>query len=108
MSVLLTGDVEMAGEQAILEAAGGRQELMDCQILKVAHHGSSGSSGADFLKAVSPELAVISCGRNNAYGHPHQAVVERLEAAGCRQVTTAEQGAVIIRLQDGEIWLRSP
>ncbi len=108
VSVLLTGDVEMAGEQAILEAAGGRQELMDCQILKVAHHGSSGSSGADFLKAVSPELAVISCGRNNAYGHPHQAVVERLEAAGCRQVTTAEQGAVIIRLQDGEIWLRSP
>ena len=102
--ILFTGDVEISGEQAILARYGKDADILDCQILKVAHHGSSGSTGTPFLQAVSPELAVISCGFGNSYGHPHQKLLDRLEAQGCRQAVTWEQGAVIIQVQGEKVY----
>jgi len=73
-SILLTGDIEVDQERELLE----RNLIPQTTILKIAHHGSQTSSSVEFLKAARPELAVISAGRNNRYGHPHAAVLERL------------------------------
>ncbi len=80
VSVLLTGDAEVPSEQAML-AAG---VLSDVDVLKVGHHGSRSSTSPEFLAKVQPEVAVISAGQDNAYGHPHPEVVARLNAANVR------------------------
>ena len=74
-SFLLTGDVFRDGERWLL----GSGQVLDSDVLKVAHHGSDTSSSARFLSAVSPRAAVISAGRDNRFGHPDPEVVERLE-----------------------------
>ena len=73
---LLTGDIGTEAEQLLL---GSTQDL-SADLLKVAHHGSGGSSCDEFLAAVSPAYAVISVGEDNRFGHPNEAVLERLEA----------------------------
>ncbi len=73
-SFLVTGDAEKDEELEII--ANGAD--LDCDVLRVGHHGSSTSSCKDFLDSVSPEICVISCGENNDYGHPHDKVVNRL------------------------------
>ncbi len=95
-SVLFTGDVSAEQEKAVLEALE-RQCDVSVDVLKVAHHGSRFSTSAEFLEAIKPQVAVISCGRNNLYGHPHAEVLERLEEAGCQVQITAERGAVLIK-----------
>jgi competence protein ComEC len=90
--MLFMGDLEQKGEQALM----ARMDLPDCDILKVGHHGSSGASSMVFLTEISPEWAIISCGENNRYGHPHAETLERLAKVGCRYVTTARQGAVTV------------
>ncbi len=97
ISVLLTGDVEKAGEEALLsriEQCG----IRDVSVLKVAHHGSKYSTQEEVLEVLRPKLAVISCGRRNSYGHPHQETLERLEAVGSRIVGTPEYGAITVEL----------
>lgn len=84
VSVLLTGDAEAASEGA-MSAAG---VLTDVDVLRVGHHGSRTSSSAAFLAAVRPEVAIISAGRTNQYGHPHPEVIERLTAAGATILRT--------------------
>ncbi len=69
-SVLFTGDTTIQVEKQMLE----NMDLLDSDIIKIAHHGSSSSNSEEFIKAVSPEYAVISCGKNNTYGHPHKEV----------------------------------
>lgn len=71
-------------------------------ILKVPHHGASGLD-ADFLLAVRPKIAVISCGRDNRYGHPASETLSLLERAGCRVVRTDEEGTVTVDLHNLEI-----
>ncbi len=99
LDVLFTGDLEGGGEDAVtgyLEAyrkASGRR----ADILKVPHHGSGGAGGTDFLEAAAPGYGVISCGKNNRYGHPAQETLERLSAAGCRVFRTDRCGAVTVR-----------
>lgn len=73
-SFLVTGDAEKDEELEIIENGAN----IDCDVLRVGHHGSSTSSCKDFLDAVSPEICVISCGENNDYGHPHDKVVKRI------------------------------
>jgi len=89
-SALFTGDIGEE-EEKILPDRKRKYTL-----LKVAHHGSRFSSTAQFLEAVSPETAVISAGRNNMYGHPHQETLERLYDAGAMVFTTARSGEIII------------
>ena len=105
-TLLLTGDVQGAGEEAL---TAGLQKIMagkPLTILKVAHHGSKYSTPADFLKVASPRLALISAGRNNRYGHPHKEVISRLGDAGCVILSTKESGAVILYISRAKIAVR--
>ncbi len=91
-SILFTGDIG-AGTEEILTGQGTD---LDCDILKVAHHGSKYSSSYGFIEACSPEIAVISVGANNFYGHPAPATLERLESYGCEVFRTDTEGAVVL------------
>nr|MBC8446334.1 hypothetical protein [Chloroflexota bacterium] len=105
VSFLLPGDIEEAAE-GMLVASG--QELTS-SVLKVPHHGANTSSSAAFLKAVNPELAVISVGADNRFGHPVPQVLERLEelVGGKRILRTDERGAIEV-VTDGErVWIKT-
>ena len=105
VSFLLPGDIEEAAE-GMLVASG--QELTS-SVLKVPHHGANTSSSAAFLKAVNPELAVISVGADNRFGHPSPHVLERLEelVGGERILRTDERGAIEV-VTDGErVWIKT-
>ncbi len=91
---LFTGDLEVDGEKIFLEEYVERGQGYD--LLKVGHHGSSGSSSEEFLRWVNPKLAVISCGKDNTYGHPHEETLERLEKAGIPYLITYEEGAIAV------------
>lgn len=90
---LFTGDAESDSEEEML--AKGYDLKAD--FLKLGHHGSSTSNSLDFLKAVSPEAAVISCGVDNDYGHPHQEVLDRLEELGVQVYRTDTQDTILVR-----------
>lgn len=95
---LFTGDIGSGTERRILQRYG--ELIRDLDFLKVAHHGSRNSSCEDFLQTVSPTAAVISCGRNNRYGHPHEETLTRLSSAGSLVLRTDENGAVRISKKD--------
>ncbi len=95
-SALLTGDVEETGEKQLTEVLK-RNGIYAVTVLKVAHHGSRYSTREAFLAALDVRIAVISCGRDNRYGHPHEELLERLTEEGAVILTTPERGAV-------EIW----
>lgn len=92
-TLLLTGDVEAEGESQLLEEIK-KAGITGLTILKVAHHGSGYSTSAEFLDTVRPRFSVISCGKNNVYGHPHEALLERLVESGTDVWLTMESGAV--------------
>lgn len=90
-SFLFTGDAEAVSENEMLTYD---YSSLSSDVLKVGHHGSDSSSTAEFLDAVQPEYAVISCGEGNSYGHPHSEVIERLHAAGVQTYRTDKQGTI--------------
>ncbi len=95
-SFLFTGDAEKASEDAILEMFD--EEVLDCDFYKVGHHGGASSSTETFLSVITPEIAVISCGKDNEYAHPNEQVLKRLSDVGCDKVfRTDQQGTVVIR-----------
>jgi beta-lactamase superfamily II metal-dependent hydrolase len=98
-AAFFTGDIGLTSEAAIL----ARGAELSSDVLKVAHHGSARSSGEAFLRAVGPEVAVIQVGAGNRYGHPAQAALDRLEAAGAVIYTTARDGTVVVHT-DGREW----
>ncbi|MCM1192614.1 MAG: DNA internalization-related competence protein ComEC/Rec2 [Butyrivibrio sp.] len=95
-SLLLTGDVEGEGEEALAAELKSRG-ITDVTLLKAAHHGSRNSTSPEFLEQSHARAVVISCGRNNRYGHPHGELLERLEQAGSHIFRTDLGGAVILR-----------
>lgn len=118
---LFTGDIGRAGEacvmrelnsmaeqQEVLRDGEGRQEGENSEtegrfdektvILKVAHHGSKNSTSMEFLELVRPEVSVISCGRDNRFGHPHEETLQRLQQIGSRVVTTMDKGTVTMHI----------
>ena len=97
---LLTGDAEAETETRVLEALRGRPPP-DFEVLKVAHHGSRYASSDTFLKRVKPQVALISCGRNNRYKHPHPDTLGRLEHRGAQIFRTDLHGTIRLR-SDGE------
>ena len=88
--VLLTGDLQQEGELALM----GRSADLRADVLKVGHQGSADAAGAAFLARVRPAWAVVIAGRNNSYGHPSPATVERLQAAGATVLRTDLQGEI--------------
>ncbi len=98
-SFMFTGDAEEKSEEAILKKWSTAD--LRCDVLKVGHHGSSSSTTKEFLNAVSPKIAVISCGEGNDYGHPSKDVLERLEAAGVTVYRTDLMGTVVL-VSDGK------
>ena len=91
-SMLLAGDAEEQTEHRLLT-----KELdLQTRVLKVSHHGSKYASSKDFLSRVKPEVAIVSCGAWNRYGHPSQAVLDRLKAANVKLYRTDLQGEITI------------
>jgi competence protein ComEC len=100
---LLTGDAEARAEGWMV--AAGRP--LQSTVLKVSHHGSGEASAAPFLAAVRPQLAVISVGAGNRFGHPAPEVLERLAATGVQVLRTDERGTIEL-LTDGErLWVET-
>ncbi len=91
VSAMMTADIDSAGELRLARSVS--PDKLKCDILKVAHHGSKYSSCEEFLKAVSPEAAVIQVGKNN-YGHPAEETLERLQNEGAAVYRTDLTGAV--------------
>lgn len=96
-SFLFPGDITNKAEGKLI----GLNSLSDSfrlasQFLKVAHHGSKTSSSEEFLQAVGPQVAVVSCGRDNPYGHPHADVLARLQKFAIRVLRTDQQGNIKI------------
>ncbi len=94
-SIMLTGDAEERSEEQILER--WNKADLDCDVLKVGHHGSSSSTTKEFLDAVSPSIALISCGKNNKYNHPNKETMDKLIDAGVTIYRTDEDGSVVLR-----------
>jgi competence protein ComEC len=96
-SAMLTGDLEKQGEQDCLVWMQEQQMVREITVLKAGHHGSKYATSAGWLSALQPAYAVISCGKNNRYGHPNPAVLERLEEAGAEILDTREGGEIEFR-----------
>jgi competence protein ComEC len=105
--MLLTGDVELDGERAIINSLLNDKYVDEnlvnsgYEVLKVAHHGSKNSTSEEFISIIKPDLSLISCGKNNRYGHPHEELLDRLDEAGSQVIITYESGAITIRT-DGD------
>lgn len=92
---LFTGDLSQAGEP---------DAYPESDILKTPHHGSAKACSAALLKAANPEIAIISVGRDNSYGHPSRETLKRLEAAGCTVYRTDQCGAISLSIsRNGEM-----
>ena len=100
--MLFTGDIGTETEEVLLsrlENNSSANLIQNIDVLKVAHHGSAGSTGEKFLQAVRPKVAIISCGVNNQYGHPHKETLQRLEEGGSLILTTSDCGAITIKIR---------
>lgn len=91
VSFLLMGDADTSLESKIMS-----QSNVKSTYLKAAHHGSNTSSSAAFINAVSPAGTILSYGKGNSYGHPHAAVVSRLQKVGSKIYSTAEAGNIVV------------
>lgn len=102
---VLCGDAESDSEEAMVESGLD----LKADVLKAGHHGSSTSTSDAFLAAVDPDYAVISCGKDNSYGHPHQETMDKLNAADISIFRTDEQGTVVA-VSDGSsiTWSSAP
>ena len=96
--MIFTGDISRKTEQNLIRRLENRKDLLDCDYLKVAHHGSKNSSSEEFLKLASPQISVISAGIDNSYGHPHKETLQRLESVDTGIYCTAEEGEVILKV----------
>lgn len=107
VKLLTGGDMTSATEKLILSDVSN--DVLDVDILKCAHHGSKTSSSKDFVDALSPDVALISAGVNNRYGHPHGVTLDTLEDAGCDIYRTDIGGRVQVDLESKEVyvWLDS-
>lgn len=106
---LLTGDVEGDGEQRMMErlkAERWKEEEEDrLTVLKVAHHGSAYSTPDEMIGLLDPVYAVISCGENNSYGHPHRELLLRLQKQNTQICITYETGAITFETNGKKLWV---
>lgn len=90
-SFLFTGDSSEQAEADMIEAG----EDLKADVLKIGHHGSSTATTKAFLQAVNPQVAVISCGKDNSYGHPHEETMQRLQEKAMTIYRTDEDGTIL-------------
>jgi competence protein ComEC len=99
-SVLLTGDIERESERDLA------RRIEHADVLKVAHHGSRSSSTPAFLHAVSPRIAMISCGRRNLFGHPHAETIESLQQERICIYRTDRNGSIDVNVDGHRLFVR--
>lgn len=92
--ILFTGDIEEEAEKTLI----GADTDLKCNVLKIAHNGSDTSTGEVFLEKADPEIAVISVGKNNEYGHPKKKIIERLLRSDILIYRTDYDGTVSFRV----------
>jgi competence protein ComEC len=106
-SMLLMGDAEEQTEHRLLS----KEVNVEAQLVKIAHHGSKYATSGDFLKRVKPQIAIVSCGEWNRYGHPSQAVLDRLRGANAeiKLYRTDLQGEISIttRGREGDMTVKT-
>lgn len=101
-SFLFTGDISNKVERELIYTYQNGE--LDCDFLKVAHHGSSTSTCAEFISAVTPSIASISCEEYNSFGHPNYGVLDRLTKGGCENILrTDKMGSIILRCDENGI-----
>ena len=103
-SFLFTGDASSKIEKIIIENSTGT-DILNVDILKAGHHGSKTSSGLDFLEKVSPELTIISAGKDNKFGHPNKEVIENLQKINSEIKNTADNGRILIKSDGEKYWI---
>jgi len=99
VSMVTTGDAEHPAEREMMETG----LPLRADILRLGHHGSRTSTGQEFLDAVSPSIAIIQVGADNRYGHPHEEVMDRLEAANIRVYRNDLHGNIILTTDGTDI-----
>lgn len=100
--ILLTGDMEIRGEQALLNQG----VLAKMNVLKVGHHGSKSSTSWALVTKIQPEFSLISVGENNTYGHPHAEVLTRLTSSGSHIKRTDLEGDIILVADHQTFWFQ--
>lgn len=103
--LLFMGDAEAELEHALLEMY--EPEYLDCDLLKVGHHGSDTATSSAFVAVATPTVAAISAGKYNSYGFPHKAVLENLTAVGANVFCTADYGTLTFATDGQELRLVS-
>lgn len=98
----MTGDAENQIEKELLRA----DEDVKATILKVGHHGSNTATTQEFLDAIKPKYALISCGQNNKFNHPSKEVVDRLDKQNVSIVRTDELGTILITITKQDLILK--
>jgi competence protein ComEC len=101
--VLLTGDASKKVEKFLVSKYG---EGLESNILKLGHHGSKTSTSESFLETVSPEIAIVSAGEGNRYGHPHGGVIERVKHLGLETYSTSENRLILMEISPTEIFFK--
>lgn len=105
-SILMTGDASKDAEVMLLNTYSAAE--LDCDVLKVGHHGSNSSSLSSFLKVVTPEYALISCGVDNEYGHPTSKVLARLEDVDAKIYRTDLTDDIVLVFDGTAITVKDP
>jgi competence protein ComEC len=98
--ILLSGDAGTAVEEMLISSGS----VLQSDVLKLGHHGSKTSTSAQFLDAVSPQYAIVSAGRENSYGHPHQEVLDIVLDKNIAVLSTAEEGSITIYSNGEKFW----
>lgn len=106
-SMLFTGDIEEIAEKAILSKYVNKTELLNADILKVAHHGSKTSSIKEFINTVSPKYAVIGVGKDNKFGHPSEKTLETLNDKNVKIYRTDISGEIMIIIDGDSVKVKS-
>lgn len=100
-SFMLTGDAPAAVEEYVTSLDG---RMLESTVLKAGHHGSKTSTSASFIDAVDPQLAIVSAGRGNSYGHPAPEVLARLEERAVSVLSTIDRGTIVLRSDGAGVW----
>lgn len=103
IKALFTGDGEEEAEEEILNKY--TSAVLDCDVFKLGHHGSSTSSCQELLNRATPTYVIVSCGLDNSYGHPHQEILERTE--GMTMYRTDTQGSIVLSIANDELTFKT-